>query len=757
MKFRLLLNFIVAIVLVVLTAEYGGRRLGIVDTLERLSFDWRIGISAADVQKNHDIVIIDIDRDSLRSLGDWPWRRDLLAQMLDQLFDKYDARLAAFSFSFPTANNSAMLLSDDIRDRLLADEDISSIEKYRLTSRFKDIEESLSYDKQLVEAIKGNLVFLGYLFDETGRVQASLPAAAKFYSDENSSQEIPLNKIRQATAKWPLLRGYSGNIRNILTAATGAGHITRHVDSDGQVRSIPLFAKNSGRYYKSLALAILQRSEGVYSSDLPLLIHQDGNKIDEVAIGRYRTHMDSSGGFYLNYMGPGGRNSNLESEKNAVFRYVSAVDVINGDVSKKFLKGKICIIGSSSEQLNDLHSTPLNPELPGAELIATQLANIIDGRTLFRPSSAHLTEIVLLAIVSLSLAVAFVFVGPLLSFIFSMLAASGFVYLAIKQWHISFEVFHLMPPLLSITGLFLFNALSGFVLERRSSRRLKNTFGHYVPPELAKRIGSKINMEGESREISVLFSDIFDFTSISEGYTPEDLTKLMNRMLTGQTRMIYSHSGTVDKFIGDAVMAFWNAPLDDENHAQNSVYAALDMQKNIQQLSEELQKEGRPAIRLGIGICSGPASVGNMGSEQRVAYTALGDTVNAASRVEGLTRYYQVPILVADTTRKLCGDNIIFRPIDIVQVKGKTHSLAIYEPLGEADLLPITFVQELEIYEKMFASYINGDFETALSYLRQFGKSQPDDLLVPVYEKRLQEMIKNPPENWDGVRVFSTK
>ena len=518
---------------------------------------------------------------------------------------------------------------------------------------------------------------------------------------------------------------------------------------------MPLMVKNGGLYYKSLPLAILQRENA--STILPLLINRQDDKIVEIAVGRHRARVNDDGVFFLNYMGRGGRNTDFESERDAVFRYVSAVDLIRGNVPKSFLDDKICIIGSSSEQLRDLHSTPVNPELSGAELLATQLANIIDGRTLVRPASAFFEETFILVVVALLLAAIFVFVGPLLSLLLTLLASGGAVFIAINQWNVNFEVLRLTPPLFVFIGLFLFNAISGFVIERRASRQLKDTFGHYVPPELAKQIGKTISMEGESREISVLFSDIRDFTSISETFSPADLTKLMNRMLTGQTEMIYRHGGTVDKFIGDAVMAFWNAPLDDEKHAQNSVKAAIDMQKNISLLSLELEKTGRQPMRLGVGICSGEANVGNMGSQHRVAYTAMGDTVNVASRVEGLTKKYETPILVTDTTRRLCGDEIVFRAVDVVRVKGRIEPLAIYEPLGSPDLLPVDLMQALEIYEEMREAYIAGEFEKSLSLLAKYVSNQPDDRLANVYEKRLNTLINSPPENWDGITNFDAK
>ena len=698
MKFRLILNFVVVIVLVVLTAEYGGRNLGIIETLEKTSFDWRISATAENARKYQDIVIIDIDRNSLRTLGDWPWRRDLLAKMLDQLFGKYSARVAAFAFPFSTPDDTSLLLSEDIRNRLMADEDIDTKERWRLRSAFDEIKEELSYDKIFMSAMEERLVFLGYLFDETGHVQGTLPSPEKFYDSNDSSKEILPEQIRSATRKWSFLRGYSGNTSEILTAAVGAGHINNYVDEDGQVRRMPLMVKNGGLYYKSLPLAILQRENA--STILPLLINRQDDKIVEIAVGRHRARVNDDGVFFLNYMGRGGRNTDFESERDAVFRYVSAVDLIRGNVPKSFLDDKICIIGSSSEQLRDLHSTPVNPELSGAELLATQLANIIDGRTLVRPASAFFEETFILVVVALLLAAIFVFVGPLLSLLLTLLASGGAVFIAINQWNVNFEVLRLTPPLFVFIGLFLFNAISGFVIERRASRQLKDTFGHYVPPELAKQIGKTISMEGESREISVLFSDIRDFTSISETFSPADLTKLMNRMLTGQTEMIYRHGGTVDKFIGDAVMAFWNAPLDDEKHAQNSVKAAIDMQKNISLLSLELEKTGRQPMRLGVGICSGEANVGNMGSQHRVAYTAMGDTVNVASRVEGLTKKYETPILVTDTTRRLCGDEIVFRAVDVVRVKGRIEPLAIYEPLVRLICFPWTLCKRLKYTKK---------------------------------------------------------
>ena len=627
MKIRILLNCAMALLLVVLTAEFGGRPLlNIVATLEREAFDWRLSRGAGEGRKNSDIVIVDIDRDSLRTVGGWPWPRDRMAQMLNQLFDKYRVRAAAFTFAFAAPDNDALAVFDEMRD------EVGSDANFAAQRRLRELRSKFDYDGALAAALKGRQALLGYSFDHSARVEGALPPATEFYN--YNSEKIPESRIAGGSGDdWIYYRGYAGNLPALLREAAGAGYMNFTADSDGLVRRAPLVSRYAKKTYESLALALIRRIDN--PGQIFNTLTENSDDIEMIRAGRYEMQLNRRGEMYFNFLAAGGPVADYENARGVAFRYISARDVIRGAAPEAALEDKIVIIGSSAAALRDIYSTPLNSALPGAELLATQLANIINGEVLRRPSATDDLALLALAICALLAAAISAPLGPLWSLLLTALLCGGSVYLNLSFWDERREILNLVAPLLVFIGVFLWNAISGFVFEWRASRNLQSTFGQYVPPELAKRMGQRqsMSLEGESREISVLFSDVRGFTSISERFSPQDLTKLMNRMLTALSKAIHEHSGTVDKFIGDAVMAFWNAPLDDAEHAKNAVLSAITMQEAMNELSAQLEKEGHPPMRLGVGICSGDANVGNMGSELRMAYTAMGDTVNVASRV----------------------------------------------------------------------------------------------------------------------------
>ena len=756
---RLLLNLIVAALLVALTAEYGGRAIGLIERLEQTSYDWRLVADAEQAGlKNEDIVIVDIDRDSLRSLGSWPWHRGLLADLADSLYKNYNVRAAAFSFPFPDENDDTVAALGAVEDELLMqNDDIDPIMRRQLTVRLANITRQYDYDTLFANALQNKVALLGYVFDESGRTEAALPEPTPLHSPGEPPTPISPNQAEFSMGEFPFMRGYSGNIRKLTRAARGGGHLNVELDLDGVVRRAPSIIKHGNGYYESLALALM-RNDDITGKGFPLLlsVNSDG-KAEAVSTSRYSAKIDQDSMMLLRFGNTGGRFSDFDNTPSAAFRYISARDVIRERAQKRYLEDKIVIVGSSSELLRDIYPTPVNAAMPLAEIIASQIASARRNDTLFRNSSTRLVELIALSGAALVLAIVSVFLGPFLGFLLTAAFAGGAVYLIFQQWDVAGEVFRLTPPLIVFVGVALVNALSGFVFEWIKGKQLKSAFSQYVPPELAQRVGKTINMEGESREISVLFSDIRDFTSISEKLTPTELTSLMNRMLTAQTRVIHQNGGTVDKFIGDAVMAFWNAPLDDAEHAKNSVAAAMGMQQALNRLSAEEVKAGRNPMRLGVGICTGIANVGNMGSEFRVAYTALGDTVNVSSRVEGLTKYYGVPILVTESTKDKCGDSIVFRTVDLVRVKGREQALAIFEPLGHANLVPSAIMKSMEAYNQMRAAYLGGDFEGARDLLAKYDEEHPQDGLTAFYRNRIDVLLKSPPAEWDGVTVFESK
>ena len=744
MKLRLTFNLAIAVLLVALTAEYNGRALGVVTALEMDAYDWRVRRTSESAAKQDDVVIIDIDRDSLRALGPWPWGRDRFVELSRRLLDQYEVRMIAFALPFSAPDDNAIKTLQNAKKRL----NLNPFDSGKLDV----IIEEANHDARFEEAVRDKPVVLGYIFDESARAEAALPRPVNFFDKEDATKPAAASILKQSARNWPFRRGYSGNRPELIRGALTAGHLTFFQDDDGLIRRAPLIIRHGGGYYESFPLAVLRHYQ---NSDKPQPLQVEANTgVSAFQISRFRVPVDKEGAMLLNYAGAGGAG-NFEESPDAVFRYISAVDVINGDATAAHLRNKVAVVGSSADQFRDLHATPVNSAMPGAELAALQLANLLNNEGRSRPSGVAETAVLLL--VALAAAAGFLFVGPLISFAVTVALSIGWIWFNLGQWD-NLSVYRFVPPLFVFAGLFLWSFIIGFIVQWRSSRQMQDTFGQYVPPELAKRMGKeKISMEGESRTISVLFSDVRNFTSISEQYQPKDLAQLMNRMLTTLSAAIHKNGGTVDKYIGDAVMAFWNAPLDDPEHARNATMGALDMQDAMRRLSDQLVAEGRAPMRLGVGICTGEASVGNMGSELRMAYTAMGDTVNLSSRLEGLTKKYGAGILVSESVQKACGNDIAFRWVDDVRVKGRERPVRIFEPIGEAEMILPEVLRAIEEFHQMRRLYGKGDFSGAKASLDKYMDAIPDDPVGAVYLRRLESLISNPPSEWDGVTKFEEK
>lgn len=742
MKLKILLNCAVAALLIALTADYGGKPLlDIVATLERATVDWRL--TRQPPRKNSDIVIVEIDRDSLKSVGSWPWSRDKMAALIDQMF-RLRVRAAAFTFPFSGPDDKGLEIFDRIQS--IAGDSVPPEQRERF-----------DYDQRFAEAISGRPVFLGYAFDDSARVGGFLPPSVELYVTDGGAVRPAPPKAMAPAAGWNFYRGYSANLKDFRDAGEGSGFVGASADEDGFVRRMPVLARHARRIYESLGLALLRRNE-TPGNVLPIYVSGQGS-IDALFVGRRRIPIDRAGEMHLNFLGPGGRTADYDNMPEAVFRHVSAAEVIDGAVPAALLRDKIALVGLSEEAQGAVYATPVNSAMSAAELMATQIANMRDGDALHHLPAADAAVLAGLVVVALAAAAAFVALGPLLSMAAAVALCALSAYIALLFWDAGVVV-NFVAPMLVFIGLMIFNSVAGFFFEWRAGRDLRSAFGQYVPPELAKRIGERqsVILGGESRTISVLFSDVRNFTAISENFTPRDLTRMMNRMLTVLSEAVHRHGGTVDKFIGDAVMAFWNAPLDDPDHAANAVRSAVAMQEGMRKLSAELEAEGRPPMRMGIGICSGEASVGNMGSNLRMAYTAMGDTVNVASRIEGLTKYYEVDVLAAESTVAMCGKlGQFFRVVDVVRVKGRAQALSVCEPLGDANLLPPPRRASLELFEEMRQCYMRGEFDAAAAKIAEYRLRNPEDGLAKMYESRLDVLLRDPPAVWDGVTNFETK
>ena len=423
------------------------------------------------------------------------------------------------------------------------------------------------------------------------------------------------------------------------------------------------------------------------------------------------------------------------------------------------LKDKIILVGTSAPGLLDLRSTPVQNIYPGVEVHANIISGILDDRIKHKPAWTVGYEFVLLTVIAVGMALLLPLVSPLLAAI-GTLALTGLV---LAGTFVAWEgnlILPLASPLLLILLMFMLHMSYGFFIESRGKRQLANLFGHYIPPELVDEMSvspEEYSLEGENREMTVLFSDVRGFTSISEGMDPKQLTQLMNALLTPMTRVIHKNRGTIDKYMGDAIMAFWGAPIANSEHARHALYAAMEMMDELKIMQADFRERGWPEVNIGIGLNTGDMNVGNMGSEFRMAYTVLGDAVNLGSRLEGLTKNYGVNIIVSESTKAAIPE-FAFRELDLVRVKGKNEPVAIFEPVGHKNDLDKTVTSELSEYRKALMNFRAQSWDKAELDFFNLNRVYPDRLLYQVYMQRIEVYRKNPPgENWDGVFTHTTK
>jgi adenylate cyclase len=501
-----------------------------------------------------------------------------------------------------------------------------------------------------------------------------------------------------------------------------------------------------GDLYPSLALAVARIA--LDAPDVALLFAEQKNgrrsglELEALLLGDRRIPVNEQVAVYIPFRGP------QES-----FRFISAKDVLSGTAPADLFEGKIALLGASAAGLLDLRSTPVGQRYIGVEAHANLIAGLLDGSIRQQPAWSDGLEFVLLLLVAVLTALLLPRLSPLsaLALLIGTLGAT----MVSNLW--MWNSLALIIPIASVLSYTLMVSMLqityGFFVEQRNKRHLSQIFGQYIPPALVEEIdasGEEISLEGETREMSVLFSDVRSFTTISEGLDATELTHMMNEFLTPFTGVIQKHRGTIDKYMGDAVMAFWGAPLADEDHARNSLLSAFDMILAVQQLDEPFRDRNWPAIRVGVGIASGEMNVGNMGSEFRIAYTVMGDTVNLGSRLEGLTKQYGVDIIVNERTRELVPD-FVFRELDIVRVKGKTEPAAIFEPLGPSTDISQQTAEMLDTYADALAAYRGKQWDAAVTAFENL-RQHSDDLLYNVYLDRIERFRQRPPpEDWDGI------
>ena len=719
--------------------------VGVLQRLDDIIYDARLRATMPETLDDR-IVIIDIDEKSLAEIGRWPWGRNKMAEITNELFVRQNIAILGFDIVFAEADESSGLK----RLNQLAQNELKGQPGF--AEKLQSLQGVLDYDAAFAKSLEKRPVVLGYYFtsDRGGRTSGVLPAPV-----------MAAEALQGRPIQFVAFSGFGSNIEQLAKAAPVAGHFTPIAEPDGVVRALPLIAEYQGKYYESLALAMFRMLAG--SPDV-----RPGFPLDRMMPRNYRglesiqlkqgtktlaIPVDETVSVLIPYRGMGGPSGGS-------FKYFSAADVLSKTLPAGFLKNKIVLVGTTAPGLQDNRTSPVGDGFPGVEAHANLISGLLDGKELYKPDYAMGYDVLLLVLAGLTLA----FALPLLSAARAMILSACVLMLlvGVNFWLYASAglVFPLAAALTMTAAAFALNMSYGYFVESKSKRELANLFGTYVPPELVDEMvkdPDSYSMKASNKEMTVMFCDMRGFTKMSEQMEPTQLQALLTGVFSRLTSLIRANRGTIDKYMGDCVMAFWGAPVETAEHAQLAVTAAMEMSLAIREINQEHRAKGIPEIGIGIGLNTGTMCVGDMGSNIRRSYTVIGDAVNLGSRLEGLSKSYGLDIVVSETTRKLA-PNFAWQELDKVRVKGKDKAVAIFYPLAKTGELASDTVAELKTWGAFVKAYRNQDWDQADVLLINLTRGNAKKYLYQLYSERVASMRMLPfdPE-WDGATNYETK
>ena len=687
------------------------------------------------------VVILDIDEKSLAEQGRWPWGRDKLAVMMNKLFDEYGIKQVGFDVVFAEPDESSGLKTLES----LAKKELKDVPGFQ--SSLRELRPQLDNDARFAAALKNRPVILGYYFSsKEGGVSSGAAPEPVFPAGTFSGRRIGFTQ-------WV---SHGGNLPEFQKAAAGAGHFNPLVDIDGTSRRVPLLVEYNGQYYEALSLAMVRNLLGNpqiipgYPENSPgSYAAMEWLELKGIDGGTMRIPVDENAATLIPYRGYQGS-----------FPYISITDVLNNRIPKEQLVGKVALVGTTAPGLMDLRATPVGAAYAGVEIHANLIAGMLDATIKHRPPYILGADVLLVLIAGAVMAFLLPMLSPLRATLVGLIVLLLLLSINFSFWHLSNVVLPLANGMIVVVLLYAMNMSWGYFVESRTKRQLTGLFGQYVPPELVEEMSrdpENYSMAGRKAELTVLFSDVRGFTTISEGLEPDELATLMNQYLGAMTLVVRKHRGTLDKYIGDAIMAFWGAPVEDPEHARNAVLTGLEMHVALHELNKELMARGWPELKIGVGVNTGPMTVGDMGSPVRQSYTVMGDAVNLGSRLEGITKQYGVGMIVGESTRDLVKKEFVFRELDLVKVKGKDKPVGIYEPLGLEGSVEKSILEENKLWNQALRAYRSQNWDQAEVLLLNLSRMSPHKL-YEVYADRIAHYRNDPPgDDWDGSWKFDTK
>jgi adenylate cyclase len=709
------------------------------NTMELKAFDLHF-LSRGKMQPSGEVAIVTIDEKSIDRMGRWPWPRTKIAELIDKL-GAYGAKVVALDIIFSEPDHSSGLAMLQRLQAKVSDREAKAV--------LGKAASEADNDARLASSLKRNRnVTLGYFFFMTReeiRHRKQKPGPEADYDIPSRFTSIRLMEKDAPQPVIPRALAVEQNIPQIAAAASSFGSFNIEPDSDGTVRWVPLALQYGENIYPHLSLEAVRR----YLGSPPLFINAASYGVDSIQIGKTVIPTDEEGRLLINFRGP---------EKT--FPHYSVIDVLDGVVPKEALKDKIVLVGPTAIGIYDMRVTPFSGTFPGVEIHANVIDNILKNDAISRPQWISLFDVGAILLIGIVLSVVMNRLTPIVATLFTLgllaayAVANEYIFTHWKVWLTA--IYPGMTMVLVFGGVTTYRILT----EEKKKKEIRDAFSRYVAPSLVTDIlkdPSRLVLGGEERRLTVFFSDIRGFTTISEGLTPPALVKLINDYLTPMTDIILKSGGTVDKYMGDAIMAFWGAPVWQEDHAVRAAKTALEMMEKLRLMQAEWEKQGIPRLDIGIGLSTGRLTVGNMGSHMRFDYTVMGDSVNLGSRLEGLNKEYGTHIIVPKFTYEDIKQEFILRQLDLIRVKGKKVPIKIYELMGRKDAGD-KMREVAGLFEAGLQAYMRRDWDAAEANFRKTLAIAPGDGPSTVFLNRVKNMRETElPEDWDGVCVMKTK
>ena len=716
-------------------------KLPFLEFMELKTYDLRF-ISRGPLKPRGEIALIVIDEKSLDELGRWPWPRSLLAELIDKL-KGCKAKVIGFDI---------VLAEPDQHSEL---QTITSIrkeaEKHTITSKaFYDALDTKALqgdtDGTLARAIEeaGNVV-CGYFYHTGPEEITSLSSNLTTFEQQLSKFEYPFTTLPSRSKKLEDCKmtealSLEVNLPPFTSASKLSGYFNSIPDSDGTVRTIDLVTRYRGHCLLPLSLQLLRHY--LDYPQIELKFHESG--VEKVRLGTIDIPCNFEGRMFINYRGG-----------QKTFTHYSFTDIIHNRIPLHEFTDKIVLVGATATGIYDIRVTPFEKVFPGVEVHANMIDTILQGDFLLRSQWVRLLDIVIIIAIGL-------FAGLLLphlkargGILFSAALFASYVFMVNALFSYQRLLVSTIYPLSTLLVTYIALTAYHYLIEEKEKRRIRATFQHYLAPPVVEEIlkdPDKLKLGGEEKELTVLFSDIREFTSISEKLSPGQIEQLLNEYLTAMTSVVFNYGGTLDKYMGDALMAFFGAPLDQPDHHQRACLTALGMMEELKALKQKWQERGLPPLECGIGINSGLMVVGNMGSASLFDYTVIGDNVNLGSRLEGLNKVYGTSIIVSEFTYHKVKADFTFRELDLVQVKGKEQAVTIYELLCKEDLPSKGGELFFTHYQQGLIRYRNREWIRAIEAFSNALTYSPTDVTTRLYRARCEAYKKTPPpDGWDGV------